>query len=206
MKYPKLRELGEAIRALVKGPYTTKFPSEPCIPPEKFRGKPIPDEETCVGCMACSEVCPPHAIQVTDDAEKGIRKIIRCHDRCIYCGQCAALCTTETGVRMSHEFDLAAFDREDLKLEQEFELVLCEKCGAIVGSKKHILWLARKLGPLAYGNFNLILTTQKELKIAGETEGGGDIVPSETPQRSDLYRILCPKCRHQVLVYDRYGK
>ena len=209
MKYPKLRELGEAIRALIKGPYTSKYPFKPHTPPERYRGKPIPDDDYCIGCMACCEVCPPDAIEVVDDPEKGIRKIFRYTDRCIFCGQCEANCTTEKGVRMSQEYDLACFDRESLCTEQEFELVLCEKCGAIIGPKKQLIWLARKLGPLAYGNFPLLLTAQRELEIVKEESPSPGPAPGKepsSPTRSDIFRVLCPKCRHQVLIFDQYGK
>ncbi|MEW6556768.1 MAG: 4Fe-4S binding protein, partial [Elusimicrobiota bacterium] len=66
MRYPKLRELKEAIKALIKGPYTTKFPFEPHTPFPRFRGKPVPDEKNCIGCGACAEVCPTRAIEVID--------------------------------------------------------------------------------------------------------------------------------------------
>jgi len=212
MRKPKCRELKEAFKALFMGligrRYTSEYPFKPHTPPKKFRGKPVPDDDYCIGCMACSEVCPSDAIEVIDDPEKGIRTINRCYDRCIFCGQCEALCTTEKGVHLTAEFDLAAFDRKDLVLTQEFELVQCENCNTILGTKKHILWLAQKLGPLAYSNFPLILTAQKQLKIA---EDKAAPPPPETKEfaeksRSDMFRILCPKCRHQVLIFDQYGK
>ena len=209
MRKPKWRELKEAIRALIKGPYTSKYPFEPHTPPKRYRGKPIPDDEYCIGCLACSEVCPPDAIEVKDDPDKGIRTINRYYDRCIFCGQCEALCTTEKGVHLTGEFDLAAFDRKDLVCTQEFELVQCEKCRTILGSKKHLLWLVRKLGPLAYGNFPLILTAQKILESSGEEPPSAKISIQDelSPAvRSDIFRILCPKCRHEVLILDQYGK
>ena len=45
MKKPKLRELGEAVKALVRGPATIGFPAEPYEPPEGFRGKPQYDAD-----------------------------------------------------------------------------------------------------------------------------------------------------------------
>ena len=66
MKYPKLRELKEAIKSLFSKPYTTKFPFEPHEGFDGFRGKPKYFEEYCVGCGACSEVCPGLAITVID--------------------------------------------------------------------------------------------------------------------------------------------
>jgi len=58
MKYPKIRELAEAIKALIKGPYTSGFPREPHVPHPNFRGQPKFDATQCVGCLACEEVCP----------------------------------------------------------------------------------------------------------------------------------------------------
>lgn len=205
MKYPKLRELGEAIKALIKGPYTTKFPREPHTPFEKYRGKPTPDDEWCIGCGACAEVCPAHAIDVIDNKEAAMRKVTWRYDKCIFCGQCEALCTTEKGVHLSNEYDLATFDRSTLFSDIEKELLICSECEEIIGTKDHLLWLVRKLGPLAYGNFPLILTAQKDLQIAKEdvTQPSTKAIP---PARSDIFRILCPRCRHEVELFDQYGK
>lgn len=202
MKYPKLRELVEAIKALVVGPYTTKFPAKPHKPAERFRGKPTPDEDWCIGCGACSEVCPAHAIELKDDTVAIERKLTWRYDKCIFCGQCEALCTTEKGVHLSNEeFDLAAFDRSTLFSDLTYELMLCPDCKETIGTKKHLLWLARKLGPLAYGNFPLILTAQKELKIVKEEPEA-----KAKPGRSNIFRILCPRCRHTVELTDQYGE
>jgi len=71
MKYPKLRELKEAVRALIKGPYTSKFPYKPHVPYERFRGRPKFNTEFCIGCTACAQVCPTGAIQFKDVSENG---------------------------------------------------------------------------------------------------------------------------------------
>ncbi|RKY36935.1 MAG: 4Fe-4S ferredoxin, partial [Candidatus Omnitrophota bacterium] len=92
MKLPKLRELKEAITALIKGPYTTKYPFQPHTPMPKFRGKTQFFDDDCVGCGACSQVCPAHTIEVEDivDKEKktGKRVITLYHENCIFCGNC----------------------------------------------------------------------------------------------------------------------
>jgi formate hydrogenlyase subunit 6/NADH:ubiquinone oxidoreductase subunit I len=85
MRYPKLRELKEAVVSLVTPAYTSKFPAEPHTPFEKFRGKPVVDDENCVGCETCANVCPPMAITFTDDKEKGVRIIRRDYGKCIFC-------------------------------------------------------------------------------------------------------------------------
>ena len=90
MKKPKLRELKEAVRAVIFGPYTSKYPFEPHEPPDGFRGRPKFDEDGCVGCGACAEVCPALAIKIHDDARPGepVRVIEQRWDKCVFCGQC----------------------------------------------------------------------------------------------------------------------
>jgi len=58
MKYPKLREFKEAFISLVTPAYTTRFPEEEHIPFENFRGKPVVDDENCIGCLSCGKCLP----------------------------------------------------------------------------------------------------------------------------------------------------
>lgn len=203
MRYPKLRELKEAIKSLFSRPYTSKFPYKPSIPYPRFRGKPEFDEHECVGCGACAQVCPPGTIDVEDDVKAMVRRITLRLESCIFCGQCQANCITEKGVQYTNEYDLATFDRSDATVGIEKELLLCEHCGDVVGTKDHLRFLAKRLGPLAYGNPLLILTAQQELKIA-------EPIPTEKIKpplrRPALFRILCPKCRREVMLVDEWGK
>lgn len=211
MKYPKLRELKEAIKALITGPYTTKFPKEPHVPPEGFRGKPTPDDGGCIACGACAETCPADAIEVVESsksAELRTRRIIWHYDRCIFCGQCERLCTTRDeknpGVKLTREYDLATTDRTSLFSQVEKELILCENCGEAITTKAHYDWLIKKLGPMAYGNFNLNYFAQKQLlglkNISAEKIAVGQI------RRQDLFKINCPKCRRLILIFNQTGK
>jgi ferredoxin len=150
-------------------------------------------------------VCPAGAIEMKENLGKKPpeREIIWHYDRCIFCGQCERLCTTEKGVKLSQEFDLSTFDRSTLRAKVAKELVVCEDCGEIIGPRAQLLWLIRKLGPLASGNFNLIYTGQKELKIAEEVSTAA---PDKTIRRPGIYRILCPKCRHLCIIFNQTGK
>jgi len=206
MKYPKLRELREAVKSLFSRPYTTKFPYVPHEPYDGYRGKPKYFEEYCVGCGACAEVCPADAISVIDPeapVKKGEivprRKIELRYDMCNFCGNCQAHCITEKGIQLTKEYDLAILDRKLAVESIEKELVVCDLCGEVITTKDHLRWLVRRLGTLAYGNPTLLLVSQRELI---PVESG---VPGEDLRRPDIFKILCPKCRHEVMLKDIWG-
>src|SRR5450759_772933 len=92
MKYPKMREIKEAITSLFTPAYTSRFPKEPHIPFENFRGKPVVDNENCVGCETCANVCPPQAITFIDDKEKEL----------LICESCNAVITTKEHLHFMH--------------------------------------------------------------------------------------------------------
>ena len=69
MKLPKVRELIEAIKALIKGPYTSDFPIKTHTPHPNFRGQPKLNQDICVGCLACVQVCPVEALDYKDNIE-----------------------------------------------------------------------------------------------------------------------------------------
>ena len=205
MRKPKLRELKEAVRAFFRGPYTTKFPVEPHEPPDGFRGKPEFHEDSCIGCGACAEVCPAIAIRVVDspNADAPTRTLNLRYDKCIFCGQCELNCTTETGVQLSKQYDLAGLDRSEFVESIEHELVLCEVCGAIVGTRKHLAWVARKLGAKAYANPTLIVSADGGMKLAAPDSGRTD---EPTLARSDMMRIMCPACRRTTVIRELWGE
>jgi len=199
VRLPKLRELKEAVTAVFSPRFTTRFPDQPCVVPERYRGKPEFNTDTCIGCGACVNVCPTEALTQADDLEANpkVRKITLRYDTCIFCGNCKESCTTETGIKLSNKWDLAGLDRASMAETHEYELVLCEKCGALVGTKKHLVWLYEKLGPLAYTNPSLLLAKGGELSTKpedAEQKPGKETVPS------DFMRILCPKCKYELNI------
>jgi len=204
LRKPKLRELKEAVRAFFQGPYTTKFPKVPSVPAERYRGKPKYYEDDCVGCGACAEVCPAGAIELQDERRRdssGIRRLILHYDICHFCGQCEANCITEKGIKLSLEYDLATYDRTETVESVEKELLFCELCGAPVTTVDHLKWLAKKLGPLAFSNQTLILASYKELALVDET-ASRDKRPT---WRTDYMRILCPRCKREVIFTEEWG-
>ncbi len=199
MRYPKLRELKEAVVSLVTPAYTSKFPYQPHVPYENFRGKPVVDDDNCVGCETCANVCPPSAITFTDDKETGIRTIKRDYGLCIFCGQCEEHCITKKGVKLSDKiFDLAVFDRNKNIEFQEKELLICESCGAIITTREHLHFMHRKLGPKAFSSILDLNMLNQKLRLAE----GQDITVeiTDTLKRKDMFNVICPNCLRQVLV------
>ena len=201
LKKPKLRELKEAVRAVICGPYTTKFPFEPHTPPEGYRGKPEFHEDACIGCKACAEVCPADAIEVVDDvsASPPVRRLVIKTDQCIWCGHCERYCTTGKGVQLGRTYDLATVDRGELRASVEKELVLCEQCGEPVACRDHLKWIADKIGPMTYANATLFLVSQEESTgpHAPTVEAGGD--------RASIMRVLCPACQRANRTREVWG-
>jgi formate hydrogenlyase subunit 6/NADH:ubiquinone oxidoreductase subunit I len=199
MKYPKLRELKEAVVSLLTPAYTTSYPGKEHIPFEKFRGKPVVDDENCVGCETCANVCPPNAITFTDDTEKRIRVLRRDYGKCIFCGQCQDHCITQKGVILSDKiFDIAVFDRSKIVEYQEKELLICRSCNAVITTKEHLHFIHRKLGPKAFSSvLNLNLLNEK-LKLTENQDV--DVEITDGLKRKDMFNILCPNCLRLVLV------
>jgi formate hydrogenlyase subunit 6/NADH:ubiquinone oxidoreductase subunit I len=197
-----LRELKEAVIAVFSPRFTTRFPAEPCVVPERYRGKPEFDLDACIGCGACVNVCPtPECLSMVDDTEADppVRRITHRYDTCIFCGNCSDNCTTENGINLSNKWDLATLNREDTIETHEFELQMCEKCGAKIGPKKHLVWLYEKLGPLAYTNPSLLIAKSGELQTRPE-DVQQQPEADKAAQISDFMRILCPKCKCELNI------
>jgi formate hydrogenlyase subunit 6/NADH:ubiquinone oxidoreductase subunit I len=199
MKYPKIRELKEAVISLVTPAYTTTFPRKPHVPYKNFRGKPEVDDKNCVGCETCANVCPSNAITIEDDRAAGLRIITRNFGKCIFCGMCQLHCITGKGVTLSDQiFDLAVFNREHVVEKQEKNLVICKNCNAIITTDEHINYMHHKLGPLAFAStLNLNLLNEK-LKLAKKEETSLEI--KDGLKRKDMFNIICPNCLRSVLI------
>jgi hydrogenase-4 component H len=79
----------------------------------------------------------------------------------------------------------------------EHELQRCERCGTVIGTKKHLVWLCERLGPLAYANPSLLLAKNdalsKERPDAASSQAAG-------VRTSDFMRVLCPKCKYELNI------
>ncbi|MBU1077026.1 MAG: 4Fe-4S dicluster domain-containing protein [Spirochaetes bacterium] len=201
MRYPKLREIKEALTSLVTRPYTTKFPFKPHKPFKKFRGKPVVNDETCVGCEACASVCPADAIKIKDSKASKTRVIERDYGLCIFCGQCEAVCITdEPAVKLSNEiYEMTVFNKKELIETQKKELLVCEDCGTIIGARQHLEYIYKKLGPYAFSQQTVMARAMENLKLIKQKDSSIKLRKDET-KRNDFFSILCPTCKRKVLL------
>ncbi|MBF0511006.1 MAG: 4Fe-4S dicluster domain-containing protein [Candidatus Omnitrophica bacterium] len=196
---PKLREIKEAIKALLVGPYTSKFPKEGHQPHPNFRGQPKFNEQKCVGCLACEEVCPVKAIAHEDkiDSKESKRVMIHYTDTCIFCGQCEAACIADhLGIKLSNDWELSFFERKNAYETIEKEIQLCEVCGKMLACTDHLKWIAQKIGELSYSNPSLYLSRLKALGLIDDNL----VAPLKDQGRSDRTKILCAKCRRSTTL------
>ena len=204
MRLPKIRELGEAIKALFQGPYTRRFPQVHLEPYRSFRGLPKFNQERCVGCLACVQICPADALahqDIIEETPEGNRRAKRVlfhyTDTCIFCGQCEAVCIADhEGIKSSKEWDLAFFERTKAYETIEKELELCEICRTPIGCTDHLAWICERVGELSYSNPTLYLSLHKQLGLVDQNI----LATVRNHGRADRLKILCARCRRETTL------
>jgi len=200
MYLPKIREIKEALTSLFTKPYTTKFPAGGFKPVDEFRGFPRYNNDFCVGCGTCAQVCPSGAITVDDDVQNMLRTLTVNYLSCIHCGQCNEKCITEKGIAPTSEYSFSVMDKSAPEVLEKIEkkLVICECCGEIIACADHLKWVKERLGARAYAHPTLMLQTQKEFFELEPSR------PKSKIRREDYMKLVCAKCRQKVVVADEF--
>lgn len=156
-----IRDAGEA---------TIKYPFAPAEFTPTFRGKPEYDPKRCIACAACAIACPPNALTIETDLEKGVRTWRFSAGRCIFCGRCEEVCPTRA-LHLSQEFELAVMRKDDLYERCTFSLCHCNQCGTAFAPQKEV-------------DYALALTMQ------------ADGVTEEDPGQRRQFET-CPQCKRK---------
>ena len=99
------------VNALRTGVVTTRYPAEPSVPPDRFRGAPVLRPGSHLPPPA---VCPTGAI--SERVDEGGRHVELDLARCVFCGRCAED-PWAGAITIGREFELAARSRADLRIE-----------------------------------------------------------------------------------------
>src|SRR5512136_2822701 len=136
--------LKEVMICLKAGRVTLPYPLKPLSAPPKFRGRPNIDGEKCIGCGACSEVCPPRLITVTDEGLT--RRVSMDYSRCTYCARCQEICLVQSA-KCTDDFEDATANRQDLTVSVELELAPCSNCGTQFTTRRMLAKLSDEFNP-----------------------------------------------------------
>jgi Ni,Fe-hydrogenase III small subunit len=99
------------LNALRTGVVTTRYPAEPSVPADRFRGAPVLRRG---GHLPPPAVCPTGAI--SERFDDGGRHVALDIAQCVFCGRCAER-PWDGAIAMGREFELAARSRADLRVE-----------------------------------------------------------------------------------------
>ena len=108
------------------GVVTRRYPFEAPLVTDEFRGEVRLDPKKCIGCGACTIICPPNALTLHDEGD--VRVIRYFVGRCIFCGMCAEVCPTNA-ITITKEFELASVTTEQLLRDLVHDRVKCRVCG-----------------------------------------------------------------------------
>lgn len=151
---------------LQQGEGTVKYPFAPLKQAKDVRGKPEHTHERCIACAACASVCPPNAIQMDADTEKGTIVWSINYGRCIFCGRCEERCPT-SAIKLTPEFELAVMAKDDLTDTCTFQLQKCSECGRYFAPRKEVEYTAMLLERIgndgaAYENVSVCLDCKRK--------------------------------------------
>jgi formate hydrogenlyase subunit 6/NADH:ubiquinone oxidoreductase subunit I len=169
---PNVKTVVEVFKSFIN-PATTKFPAHPPDHlPEGFKGKIQLNQDTCIGCGACLQVCPSFAYKHVHRESK--RDLYYDPGACIFCEECVKNCPTES-LEMSQIFDMSApADQDTFELIIEHDMQLCKECKEPFGTVKHLNWIQKKLEEAPINIENRRKNILNEFAVA---------------------RHYCPKCR-----------
>lgn len=102
------------------------------------------DNEKCVMCGLCAKACAELSVGAISTVNRGVTKEIATpyHEEstvCVGCGSCARICPTGAIELVETEYTRTIWGKT-------FDLVKCEHCGAVIGTKEELEKAAKDSG------------------------------------------------------------
>ncbi|MHA7846846.1 formate hydrogenlyase complex iron-sulfur subunit [Serratia sp. D1N4] len=132
-------------KVLKTGHVTVAYPAQPLEVDPNFRGKPEYHPQQCIACGACANACPSNALTMTTDITSGTLRWQLFLGRCIFCARCEEVCPT-AAIRLSQQFELAVWRKEDLYEQADFAICHCRQCAKPYAPQKEIDYAIALLG------------------------------------------------------------
>ncbi|MEN6429973.1 MAG: 4Fe-4S dicluster domain-containing protein [Coriobacteriales bacterium] len=117
--------LAIAMRNMLRGTITIRYPHERAVLPERARWALAPTlfedgSPRCTACMTCVRTCPDSILSidvtVAEDKTKHIDRFGYVIGACMMCGLCVEACPY-SAIHMSHDYELAVTDPSGLMRE-----------------------------------------------------------------------------------------
>jgi hydrogenase-4 component H len=133
---------------ITRGRVTHRYPFEKTPAPEGLRGRPELNFDACIGCGACSKVCPSMALTAKEHENVWTLRLF--YGLCLMCGLCEEVCPVDA-YRFSEEYELASTNKEDLEVELQLQRVKCKSCGKYYTTKRALANTVSEYAELAGG-------------------------------------------------------
>lgn len=136
-----------ALRNILKGPATIKYPFGDSPAPEKLRGKIKHNPDICMACHMCEHVCAGGAIKIQESEDRKGLDFIVWHNTCAFCGLCEHYCPTGA-IHLTNDYHTAHLQKDKFNfVERSFiKYQSCSCCG------KPFIPLVPKLKEMVYGS------------------------------------------------------